>query len=515
MMQTRLSDKKEEHQEAAEGLAVVTALFQTLNQRGLRYCHWKSNLRLVDSLNGRTDLDLLVDPTHREPFRQILDAADIKQVLAPRGKRYPNLEDYLGFDPESGRQFHLHVHYHLVLGEQFVKNYQLPLAEQFLNAAVLCQGVKIPTAELELIVLSMRALLKYRDRDAIKDILTIRFPGVPDHITKEINWLLAQTSLEKVNTVLRELGDHVPADIIVDFLHTITTSPRDGRTLLRLRQGLRQALRPYQRYSRPWATLIYIKELWRRRNSFLRFKPPAQMTFPAGGLTLALVGVDGAGKTTLSEAVATWLAWKLDVHTYYLGSKQPSRLSEWSYLVFRMARRSQRELANRVGESNMLAKMLAAVRNTLLYSHYLFTGRDRFGRYRLGKAQGHQGSVVVYDRYPLEAPLDGPQIHLIAHDDKTRTAALLARMEQKLYRQMELPDLLIVLEVAPEISLQRKPDHQWETIIEKNQMLKQLTAAMEENGAQLVRLDASQPLDEVLSQVKEVIWQQLGGRDDR
>jgi thymidylate kinase len=514
MIQTAPIDVNEQTPDETIGLAAVRDLFQRLNQHDIRYCHWKSNLRLAEALNGRTDLDLLVDPVQQQHFRQILRDADIKHVLSPPGKQYPGLEDHLGFDAESGTQFHLHIHYQLVLGEQFVKNYHIPLEKAFLDSVYLRYGIKIPSPELELIILSLRALLKYRDRDVIKDVFTIRTPGIPDHIAAEVYGLLAQTTVENVTQVLRDIGDIIPADIVLAFLETMQTAPRAGRVLFRLRQRLRRALRGYQRRHRLGATLIYFQELWRRRNTFLRFTPPPQMTFPDGGLRLALVGIDGAGKTTLTGAVAEWLAWKLDVHLYYLGSKQPSRPSKWSYLFFRMARRSHRELSGQVGEGNVISRLLQSVRDALLYSHYLFTGVDRYRRYRTGGRQAQAGSVVIYDRYPLEAPLDGPQIHLAANGDGARGAAVFSRMEQRLYRQMRLPELLLVLEVSPAVAWQRKPDHQWEVIVEKNEVLERLTAVMEANGSPPVRIDASLPLAEVLGRIKQEIWQRLGTQHD-
>jgi thymidylate kinase len=238
------------------------------------------------------------------------------------------------------------------------------------------------------------------------------------------------------------------------------------------------------------------------------------MTLPSGGMTLALVGVDGAGKTTLSRAVVDWLSWKMEVHTYYLGSKQPSWMSDWSYLFFRMGRRSHRALTRRIGESNFITRTVKAMRDSLLCSHYLFTGYDRFRRFLAGRRRAGEGAVVVYDRYPLQAPLDGPQIHRMAGNDSGWRDTF-SRLERRLYRQMHLPDLLIVLEVSPQVSLQRKPDHQWETIVEKNEVLARLTTAMEKNGTEQVRIDADQPLDDVLTRVKMEIWQRLGAHHDR
>lgn len=505
-------------EEAMPGVQAIQELFQTLNESAVRYCHWKSNLRLLSGLYGRTDLDLLVDPANSQTFRQILAEHDIKRMLAPPGKRYPGLEDYLGMDQNSGRLFHLHVHYRLVLGEQFVKNYGLPLEQVFLNSTYNHYGVMIPTPELELIVLVIRALLKYRDRDVVKDVLNIRSPGIPIHIMAEFHWLLEQTSIREVAAVLDDLAGvlPVPAHLIIKFLNVITVNARSGRELLGLRQEVRRALAGQQRLNRLGATLTYFQELWRRRNSFLRFRPTQKMTWPDGGLLVALIGIDGAGKTTLCHELVEWLGEKTEVTFYYLGSKQPSLTTKWSYPVFRASRRGHRVIANQVGERNPISKAAAAVRDTLLYSHYLLTGYDRYRRYVAGKQRAAQGAIVVFDRYPLEAPLDGPQIRILAKDKHGRLSGRLgrvfARLEQRLYRKIPMPDLLFVLELAPDISLLRKPDHDRQAIEEKHVVLHRLLSRIkaEANLRYVMTIDATFPKDEVLQQIKEALWGVVG-----
>lgn len=496
---------------------LMTALFEALSCGGLRYCHWKSNLRLEQGLRGETDLDLLVDPAQAPRFRQILKAHSARPTRAAPGKEYPAVENYLAFDAASGQLFHLHVHYQLVLGEQFVKNYRLPLEEQFLSSARLRHGVYVPAPELELIVLALRALLKYRDRDVVKDVLKIRYPGLPAHITDEIAWLLAQTSLERVDAQLQELGDLVPAEVVRAFLRTVTSAPRDGATLWRLRRQVRQALRPHERGSRALASLIYFRELWRRRNRFLRFTPPRGMTLPEGGRSLALIGADGAGKSTLCVRLRSWLAWKLDTRVYYLGSKQPSRRSELLYMLFRVARRGHRELSRTLGEGSPLCRLVETVRQALLYSHCLSIGYDRYARYLAGDRLVRAGSIVIFDRYPLEAIspspelrlLDGPQIPRVAGSDRGPLTRAFAWAEQRLYRNMLPPKQLFVLDVSPDVSVQRKPDHEREMVLAKSRAVRELAASVGPGGCsfRLVALSADQPLEEVLHQLKGHIWQ--------
>jgi hypothetical protein len=485
-------------------------LFELLNQQGIRYCHWKSNSRLEWGLTGHTDLDLLVDPEHEGIFKQVLVDLGIKRLTAPIQKQYPGLEHYLGFDESTGRLFHLHVHYSLVLGEQFVKNYSLPIEKQFLDSTRLKNGIKVPSRELELIALCLRALLKYRDRDVIKDLYKIRSPGIPEHILNEITGLLAQTTLEQVEATFINLPSALKPEIVMDFLTTVCDDPRHGRKLFRLRSKVRKMLRPFQRRHRILASLSYFKQLGHKM-LIQRSKPDRQMRLPNGGKMIALVGVDGAGKSTLSSGLTEWLGWKVDTLFYYLGSKQPSVWTKWSYILFRMARRSHRELSAKIGSNHFVAKILINLRQVFLALHYLFVGYDRSKRYQLAKREAGKGSAVVFDRFPFQAPLDGPEIHLIDSGSLNPISRHLSRVEKKIYRKINFVDLLILLNVKPEISLQRKPDHSQETIKAKNIALDAIRSRLVEDSEtwNWVSIDAEKPFEEVFLLIKRLVWAAL------
>lgn len=494
-------------EEGSDTLVSVRRLFNAFNNQDIRYCHWKSNLRLDWGLAGRTDLDLLIDPADRQAFKRILAYQKIKPLLAPAAKQYPGLEHYLGLDEQTGKLFHLHVHFKLVLGEQFVKNYSLPIEKQFFNATRFNYGVRIPTPELELIVLTLRALLKYRDRDVIKDFFNIRSPGIPNHILKEIKWLSNQTSLEQIEETLKAIPQVLKAEIVLKFLETIQVNPRNGRVLFQLRSKIRKILRPYQRSSRLLASLSYFKQL-AQKMLIQRSKPDRQLLLPTGGLMVAFVGVDGSGKSTLSSALTQWLSWKVDTPFYYLGSKQPSAWTNWSYILFRMARRGHRELSSVLGKNNFIVKLILNARQIFLSSHYLSVGRDRYGRYRLAKRAAANGSIVIFDRFPFVAPLDGPEIHLIDNGLINSVCRYLSRLEQNLYKKFEPVDMLILLNVDPEISLQRKPDHSSETIRVKNSALDAVKTCLtrESEKWNWVSIDANAPYDKVLLHIKTLIW---------
>ncbi|RPI35099.1 MAG: hypothetical protein EHM70_00725 [Chloroflexota bacterium] len=506
-MQTSLP--KIETSEYPAALPAIASLFEALNESGVRYCHWKSNLRLDKSLQGQTDLDLLVDRSHQELFNRILEEHDIKLFCPAPGREYPDIENFLGFDLASGRLFHLHVHYRLVLGEQFVKNYHLPLETPFLSSTRLMLGVRVPIPELEIAVLSLRALLKYRDRDVIKDILSIRSPGLPAHILKEIHWLLGQTTMERIALTLGGLSGVIPAETVISFLKTIAANPRSGITLYRLRRQAREALGVFQRQSRPEAMLRYFRETWRR--STRRQVDPKRMRLPEGGLRVAFVGADGAGKSTLIKQVVRWLGWRVSVRTIYMGSSQPSWKTSILKSIARLARSVHAGFRRLLGENSLPVKAVEAIKLALESVRFLADGNDRRQRYLEGCRAASRGILVLYDRYPLNSvrvfnhPMDGPRIAANANGHSGSWVRKMAQVEAGIYRQIEPPDHVFVLHVSPGISQERKPEHRRDWIEAKSQALSQVGAG---NVAH-TEIDADQPLDQVLLQVKSALWRLL------
>lgn len=490
----------------------LARLLRQLDDEGIRYCSWKSNEHLAEALAGRTDVDLLVDASDLSRFRTILLRHGVKPLLPPPRAAFPGMEHHLGMDRASGRQYHLHVHDRLVLGERYVKNYRIPIEDEFLSSTGVLLGVPVPRPELELGILSARALLKYRPRDVVKDVLGIRTPGLQPEIQDEIHWLMAQTSIDQVGETFRTGA--VPSEVVRGFLEVYRQDPRSGLAFLRLRTRLRSSLRARQRQSRLRATIAYSGTAWMRRKAFRRRAPDLRMKPATGGRTIALIGADGSGKSTIAAELTDWLGWKLQVRAYYMGSKEPSIASRWSYTAFRACRRGSRGVARRLGPS--FAAPLSASRDILLALHHLSIARDRRRRHRMAGRDVRSGRIVVFDRYPLEAVgndrqhrlLDGPQIASALEGSMGRLTRALARIEERGYRAFGLPDHLVVLNVDPVIAVDRKPDHLPELLAAKSQAVIELArfAELRHPEVDVINVDASRPLEEVLTEVRSKVW---------
>jgi hypothetical protein len=483
----------------ATAIPALVALLDELAGSAVRFCLWKSNLHLEAALSGETDLDLLVERAGADRFREIVARHGLLLLAPAPGAAYPAMEHHLGMDRASGRLFHLHVHFQLVLGERYVKNYRLPLENEFLASTRTLCGVAIPSAELDLTVLCLRALLKYRIRDLVKDVFGIRSPGIPVETQKEIAWLRGDADLPAITDRLPGAHARVPTEVVTRFLDVVARRPRHGLELFRLRARLRRTLRRQQRRRRLAATAGYVTSVLRRRERFVRRRYEPRMTPASGGLTVAIIGADGSGKTSVTTAIQRWLDWKLAARVFYMGSKEPSTCSRWSYVAFRALRR---------------AGFSAGLRDTALACHHLSIGRDRARRHQRALQDANRGCIVLFDRFPAECispnpdhrVLDGPQIAAVLGRRLGPLTRRLANAEERMYCRYDPPDVLIVLIADADVGATRKPDHDLTTIARKRRAAVEVADHAEAQGVHVIRIDANEAFDDVLRTTKVGLW---------
>jgi len=500
-----------------ETLSLVRATFTALNREQIRYCHWKSTSGLPIGLAGRTDLDLLVDRADAARFTATVRDAGFKPFISHPSRRFIGVEDWLGHDVESGRLVHLHVYYRLVLGEDHVKNHVLPIEAAVLDDVVLLHGVKVPVPANELTILTIRALLKYRRTDALKDALRLgRRGGVPPNVRHEVADLCSRVLLDELQRAARHLVPTVPAAVFTDFVEVLGSDFRDAGALLRLRGATRRGLKGFERLPPGAAMAISVGARLQRApvlRRVLRPRTKAELrrkSSAAGGLTVTLIGPDGAGKSTVIDEIVQWLGWRLSLRVSYLGTARPSTSTAAFQTVSRLARRLAHGLQSGPGPAS---RTLSGLTNVAAALRYLAEARDRERRAREGRRLASNGALVLFDRYPLPwvrlatRPVDGPRIAELGVPAQGGLLAAMRRREEAIYRRIPPPDLVILLTIDPTVALARKESANPDGIAAKAGAV--LEAARSASGDGVVAVDASQPLDEVVRAVEAEIWRRL------
>jgi thymidylate kinase len=513
---TTLQNPPKPAQDVATALGVLRGLFERFHTDGIRYCHWKSNQHLHASMVGKTDVDILVDRRAIVPLTRILGETNFKRFVVKPGRGYPGIEDYVGFDAASGTLTHLHVHYQLTLGEKFLKGHRLPWEELFLSSRKLDaeHGIYVAEPNLELVVLIVRAVMKLRLRDTILEALGRRYIG--GGMLRELRWLADRSDRGRLLEVGTRLVGERAARLLPDML--IGTGPSVGQ-LRAFNRRAEPSLREYRLYGATAAVRqMTTRELgiiwWKLKNWYLGAPTKSTRTLPQGGLTVAFLGADGAGKSTLTAEIAEWLSREVAVVITYGGSGKGSASLPRRFLQGLAALR-RRAAGARKGTAGMAPpdgdmRRLEMKPSLARLVWVLSLARERRRRAQQARRAKGQGMIVLSDRLPqsqFPGWNDGPRLtRWLEAGSWLRRAA--ARREQAVFRLAELspPDLVVKLHVTPEVASRRKPETPPEQVRTGIDMVKRLQFPA---TTRVLELDAEQPIDQVLLQAKRAVWESI------
>jgi thymidylate kinase len=472
-------------------IAVVRELCQALESEGVGYCHWKSNAFLDRSRTAQNDLDLLVRRADAELFTAIAHRLSFKQAENP-ARSLPGVSNYYGYDRAADRFVHIHAHYQLIVGDDLTKNYRLPLENAFLDNAVLDGEFRVPPRELELIALVIRLTLKHSTWDA----LVTRRAKISARAREEVAFLRARVDDEVLYRLLQE---HLPFVAPQSFAACMRSLEGTSAARARVRAGQRLAAELAGCARRSRAADVRLK-LWRQAAGTARGalkRRPARKRFVAGGALVAVVGGDGAGKSTVVEGLSNWLSKNFAVTKVHLGKPRRS-LTTVAVEAVATPSLAALALAGRRAPPSSRVRMVVTVARA----------RDRYIAYRNARRIATNGGLVICDRFPLPqiSLMDAPRVRrAVAPGVQNGIVPRLAALEERYYRALTAADVLIVLRVDPEIAVARKPEEAPEFVRARWREIWDV----DWDAVPAHVVDASRSAAEVLSDAKALVWSEL------
>lgn len=475
-------------------LDICSKHFEYLNKQKIRYCHWKSNEHLDAAVNGKTDLDILIHTDDKKAFEASLKQFNYKEILSPPSKQFPGLADYLGFDEQTGKFTHLHVHYRLIMGQKYIKNHWLPLEELFFSNLILKDGIYIPRPEIELILLVIRAHVKTDMislvKHAIKNTYTNLYTAFPSDIQHEFKHLIASSDINEVHRLLVESKLPLEFSRLTEFFDRISSDSLKFNHIFSLQSYILKSLKPYRRATGISVYFSYALFYINATPIVSRFKKNQKKTLIGDGKVFSIVGADGSGKSTLSKDIAKWLSWKMTTNKYYYGIPKTTTTSAFDFTM-----RGLRKL-----KLNYAYKLTTAL-------FWLYVAKVRSNVSHLSLKDQVKGQIALTDRFPLEAfhkmkdPMDGPRLQS-GFEGSLKT---FADREKMIYLALNQPDKIFVLQVDIDELRKRKTDLPLEDHIIKAEAVN----AIQDNNHNIVLINANKPYDEVLLEIKRKIWAEL------
>jgi hypothetical protein len=489
-------------------LQSIKNMLECFEKEQIIYCHFKSNEHLIDALNGDTDLDILFLPTQRAQLEKLLNSCGLKRFRATHHMQYNAIEDFIGFDKDTNKIWHLHLHYRLTLGEKHLKGYTTSWSEYILQNRVFDENLGIYHSRLEdeVFLLILRMALKLRWRDFGRKI------GKDDII--EFNWLKERVDFKRVVLISKELlGEKCSRE----YNKIFNSDLKYKNDLFKLQRLLRSKMKHFTSNN---VVSSYFKRLVREvfwllsgvsRKIGLFTEVPKRRVSPSGGSVVAILGCDGAGKSTTLVYLKKEFGKKIDIKHVYLGSGDGS-----SSLI----RMPMRLIAKRVGGKGLGSTVKHEIDNSnskkLSTKARIYTlakvmwacslALEKRKKLRVITKARNNGILVLVDRYPQIEVMgynDGPLLSKYI-DGKSSLFKKLAEWEMSVYRSAYInpPDLVVKLIVPTEIAIKRKPEMTYSEIEAKKDAVQKIKLS-----SNTVEVDTSNDLKTSLSKVMENIWE--------
>ena len=488
-------------------LPIIETVLTDFSQHNISYCYWKSGRRLYSVLTAERDLDLLVAANDQHRAEGILLARGFKLFPAMASRDHPSLLSFLGYDESSGRLVHAHLHIRLVVGQQVLKEYHLPWEDVVLERAVAHSSVPIRMLDpaMEALLLAVRGGLELSRLDAVAlrdwDATTRKFALDRIHIAARVDPIA-------LRDLAAELLDEKLGAMVVDVIN----ADRPLQQQRRFRRYLARHLAIYRAYNPlearlrgAWRTVLWL--VGNANRHALLVPRPWSRRAPGGGRVVAIVGVDGSGKTTVTSAIREWLGTETDVLPIYFGTGdgRPSLLLRPFKLMVPLVQRIIGTKPKGASHGKISDRAPGPLYSTLMMVWALLVAHEKRGKLLAARRGADRGLIVLTDRYPQDEIVefnDGPLLNRLSS-----VPNWLRRLEAAAYalsRRLK-PDLVIKLDVLPETAARREPDMDPILISRRIADFRRLTF----RGARVITVNAEQPLKDVIRAVKCEIWRLL------
>jgi thymidylate kinase len=490
--------------------AMPPGLVKVLNEfhrQQISYCYWKSSRRLDAAFAGEGDVDLLVARKDQHRVQVILAERDFKLFPSVADRDHPATLTFLGYDERSGQLIHIHLHFRLIVGEGLLKNYRIPWEEVLLARAILHPTLPIrilePTSEAVLLV--VRACLELRRLD----LMTL---CVWQATTRKFALDRAELAALVNRATLRDLAAELLNTDLAERVADAFYGEQPLETQVRLRLRMRKHCAAYRSYNAVEAGVRNAGRalLWvaGSLNKHVLYAPrPWSRRAPGGGCMVAMLGVDGSGKSTSVATMRAWLGPKVDVVPIYFGTGdgRPSLFLRPLKLTMPVIMRMLKSKPKVASHGKVSGPAPGLLYSLLLMVWAVAVAVDKRKKLVAARRGANRGLIVLADRYPQNQILgfnDGPLLTRLS-----MVPRWLRRFEGAAYALAHRlpPDLVIKLVVTPETAARREPEMDPAVIRERIAALQRL----ELPGARVVCVDAEQPLAEVIRAVKHEVWRMI------
>jgi len=404
-------------------------LLAELDVQDIAYVSWKNNHQLRSVMSGNGDIDLFVPLDNRSKFTTVCRNQGWIEVVNPIS-RHSCIAHFYGLG-KNCEVFHVHVYFKLITGETWIKEYSIPF-----DTWLIASRVWDVEHDLWVVNNASQAYL-FLVRHLIKcGSISGRILYKRELTSYEEEWKACSHNLTPENI-------QGP----IDISSYLATTGAFGEKLelpkissaVFFRLSFLRFLR-YRLLSLPLRRALSF--LVRLANKvFLKRKK----SLPNLGLTVAISGVDGSGKTTMLQEVDKVFGQFLTINRFHLGRPQ-GKLIEFIWRI----------LGNKSENSTMPGCydiITPSSKGRAINGAILALLRLRKARLVVNRAS--LGGLMLIDRWPTDevGKMDGPRVILGANSGWIQH--MCKRIEKWVYASIPQVDICYFFVVPIEVATER------------------------------------------------------------
>jgi thymidylate kinase len=429
---------------------------------------WKSFDRIEESLEGKTDFDFLLLEGDMEKLHDLMTSMGWVRFRSEHWRYFDKIYDY--FKPlksENGKTkiIHFHIHENIRTGERFTKSLHIPNS-YFTDSLIRVNLFETINSEQNFKLSIIRTAYKTKLIDYLLSLIRLD----KESIFKYRNELFLSN---------QQYIPHLQNTDYVNFLHT--------NSIYKFTSLLFQIRKKNNYLKQPNLFKLYYLKL-----IFSKISPGGKKS--ENGLLVSFVGIDGVGKSTLTNILQQSLSKQFKFKLVYMGI--PKSIKKIRFLLGSVLKTYT--TGNNKPPESLEINTLGIKRfiNTIFS---LFISLIKIAKIFYIYLYKKNGYIVVTDRYPIIG---------ISDDLPQWKDSLLSRIELKLNKLFKAPDLIFILHANKDILQSRRDDYKNLDYLEKLNVQSKLLNFSKKNN-NIIEIDTSLELNEseflIISKIFEIL----------